>query len=388
MRLSIVFTVAFFAAIGDARAATETATPMACVEAGAWVDTAGRAPVAAGDVLARAARGSIVLLGESHDNADHHRWQLQTVTALHALGGSVTLGFEMFPRRVQSVLDAWVAGDYDERGFLEAVAWDRVWGFDPALYMPLFHFARINRLPMIALNVERDLIASVREAGWDAVPEAMREGVTDPAPPDPAYRASLEAVYADHMMRAEKEPDPIGLERFIAAQQTWDRAMAQALDDAPGDSLVIGIIGGGHVENRWGVPLQLASLGRDDVTVLLPWDLGRDCAELNAALADAVFGLDPPLVVEGEEPRRPRLGVMIRSVAGALRVLEVVAGSVAEAAGLLPDDVIISAAGLAVAQSDDLVAVIGRQAPGTWLPLVLDRRGERLDIIAKFPPAP
>lgn len=388
MRFLTILMAATVAATGMARAGTENANPMACVQAGAWVDTASRAPVAGRDVLARSARGSIVLLGESHDNADHHRWQLQTITALRALGGAVTLGFEMFPRSVQSVLDAWVAGDYDEPGFLEAVDWDRVWGYEAALYMPLFHFARINRIPMIALNVERDLISSIRERGWDAVPEAMREGVTDPAPPDPAYRASLETVYEEHLLRAEKEPDPSELKRFIAAQLTWDRAMAQALAAANADTLVIGVIGGGHLENRWGVPHQLAALGRTGVSVLLPWDRGRDCADLTAALADAVFGLDPPLVVEGGAPWRPRLGVMIRSVEGAVRVLEVVEGSVAETAGLLPDDVIISAAGVAVAEADELVAVIGRQAPGTWLPLVLERKGESLDIIAKFPNLP
>ena len=392
MRFLTILMVAAFAAIGAAWAAADNAKsnakPIACVPAGAWVDTAGQTPVASRDVLARAARGSIVLLGESHDNADHHRWQLQTITALHALGGAVTLGFEMFPRRVQPVLDAWVAGDYDEHGFLDAVEWDRVWGFDPALYMPLFHFARINRLPMIALNVERGLIASVRERGWDAVPEAMREGVTDPATPDPAYRASLEEVYEEHLERAEKEPDPIGLERFIAAKLTWDRAMAQALADANADSLVIGVIGDGHLENRWGVPHQLAALGRDGVSVLLPWDRGRDCADLTNRLADAVFGLDPPMVVESEAPWRPRLGVMIKTVEGALRVLDVVEGSVAETAGIQTDDVIASAAGVALVEADELVAVIGRQAPGTWLPLVLDRNGESLDIIAKFPPAP
>ncbi len=149
-----------------------------CVGTGEWYDLAGGAPAA---VLDRAAQDTVVLLGEIHDNPDHHRWQLQTMAALHARVGNVALGFEMFPRRVQPVLDRWVAGDYDEAGFLEAVGWNQVWGFDAELYMPLFHFARMNRLPMVALNVDRTLIAAVGEVGWDAVPSEEREGVGDPA---------------------------------------------------------------------------------------------------------------------------------------------------------------------------------------------------------------
>ena len=364
---------------------------MACVPAGVWVDPGVGEPLARGIVIERAAASGIVVLGETHDNPEHHLWQYQTIAALYARGGAVVLGFEMFPRRVQPVLDAWVAGELDAHGFLEAVEWDRVWGFDSALYMPLFDFARINRVPMIALNVDRALIAKVREVGWDAVPEAEREGVSDPAPPSPAYAEQLAEVYSEHVERRGVEADEGGRQRFIQAQLTWDRAMAEALAlaaAAPARPLVIGVIGGGHVEGGYGVPHQLADLGMPRPAVLLPWDRGRDCAERAAGLADAVFGLDLPMTDQAAAPWRPRLGVMLKTVDGALRVIEVVAGSVAEATGIEADDVIAMAAGRAMVEADDLVGVIGRQAPGTWLPLTLNRDGATIDVIAKFPVTP
>ena len=391
MRVLFYLMAAAIAVAGTAHAGSDDASPLDidCSLAGAWVDTASRERVARTDVLSRAAASGMVLLGESHDNPDHHLWQLQTVAALHARGGAVAIGFEMFPRRVQPVLDDWVAGGLNEAAFLATVEWDRVWGFDPALYMPLFNFARINRLPMVALNVDRGLIAGIREKGWAAVPEAAREGVSDPMPPDEAYRESLNEVYLEHLERREQEPDEAGLMRFVEVQLTWDRAMAEALATAAiQDTLLIGIIGSGHLENRWGVPRQLAALGYADAAVLLPWDRGRDCADLTAVLADAVFGLDVAEIDETDAPWRPRLGVAIKTVEGVLRVLEVVSGSVAEAAGIEADDVIAMAAGVAVVESRELVGVIGRQAPGTWLPLTLERNGESLDVIAKFPPAP
>ena len=113
----------------------------------------------------------MTLLGENHDDPDHHRWELQTVAALAALHPKLVLGFEMFPRRVQTVLDRWVAGDLNESAFLKLSDWSQVWGTDATFYLPLFQFARINRIPMVALNVENSFTHTVGEKGLAAVPE-------------------------------------------------------------------------------------------------------------------------------------------------------------------------------------------------------------------------
>jgi uncharacterized iron-regulated protein len=372
----------------------------ACVAAGGWFDPAGGAPVTADAVLERAAAGAVVLLGEVHDNPDHHRWQLQTMAALLGRGRALVLGFEMFPRRVQPVLDRWVAGEFDEAGFLEAVGWNEVWGFDAALYMPLFHFARINRLAMVALNVDRALIDRVGNVGWDAVADDRRDGVGDPAPPAPAYVALLLEVFREHqaMRRGHGEDsdeaaavtaDDPAFRRFMDVQLTWDRAMAEALAGAAGADgrpLVVAVIGAGHLEGGYGVSHQLAALGVADSTVLLPWDRGRDCAELTPGLARAVFGMAPAAVAAvAAVPDRPRLGVMIDGIDGRLTVMAVSPDSIAEATAIAAGDIIVEAAGLAMAEPADLIAVIQRQAPGTWLPLVVERDGERLDLIARFP---
>ena len=137
-----------------------------------------------------------MLLGESHTDVDHHHWQLHTLAALHGRGGNVVIGFEAFPRRLQSVLDDWVAGKLTDEAFLKASEWRQVWGYDAALYMPLFQFARLNRIPMIALNVERTLVSQVGQQGWEAVPVAEREGLSDPAPASAAYQRELARVFA------------------------------------------------------------------------------------------------------------------------------------------------------------------------------------------------
>ena len=57
--------------------------------------------VATDRILPSLAGKKFVLLGESHANAEHHRWQLHTLAGLNAHHSELVVGFEMFPRRVQ-----------------------------------------------------------------------------------------------------------------------------------------------------------------------------------------------------------------------------------------------------------------------------------------------
>lgn len=372
---------------GPARAA-----PAAC-EAGVWLDTSTRERRAHDAVLGEAARQGVVLLGETHDNAEHHRWQLSILGGLLALRPDMAIGFEAFPASVQPVLDRWVKGELGEKELLAQADWERNWGFDPALYMPLFDFARLYRIPMVALNTERALVRRVGREGWAAIPQAEREGLGDPAAPPGAYLDRLRRSFAQHGPAqpaegggAQKEGDA-AFGRFVDAQLTWDRAMAEALARAharEGGPLVVGIVGSEHVRHRHGVPHQLASLGVGDVAVLLPHDLAEGCEGLAQGEADAVFVLDAPPTPMAA---RPRLGVRLAMTGGTVSAAEVLPGSVAAASGLVQGDVILEAAGKPIRTAGDLVAIVGGMAPGTWLPLTLRRDGRSIEAVAKFPPA-
>ena len=392
-------------------AAPTAAKDRACPEAGTWLDPGTGESLAWDDLSVALAGRPVVLLGEAHNNAEHHRWQLHTLAALHGRKSDVVLGFEAFPRRVQPALDRWVRGELSVEAFLEAADWKTVWAMDPALYLPLFHFARRNRIPMVALNVDRELVARVGREGWAAIPEEERAGLSDPRPASPAYRESLAAVYARKQARglkdgqgkappddgapAEGEDGPdlaaimesAGFARFVEAQSTWDRAMAEALAGArrasPG-SLVIGVIGRGHIEHSHGVPQQLVDLGIGEAAILLPVDRAAACEDLPSDLADAVFVVDTPDRIETAQPK-PRLGIMIEESEEGVRITKVFESTVAEDTGLEAGDVVLLAAGFPVGRNSDLIEIVQRQAPGTWLPMTIKRQGAELEIVAKFP---
>ncbi len=366
------------------------------------MDPANGRQLAHQDVVAAAAEAEIVLLGESHDQADHHRWQLSVLAGLHAKTDRLVVGFESFPRSVQPALDTWVEGGWSGETFLKEVRWAEVWGMEPGLYLPLFDFARLYRMPMVALNVERTLVSKVGQEGWAAVPVEEREGLGDPKPASEAYRLSLGKVYQQHAPPKPKDGEDHGegekltleeamalpaFERFVEAQLTWDRAMAEALAAArarAGAPQVVGIVGSGHLQNRFGIPHQLADLGVENAAVLLPVTPEAACEDLDPGLADAVFVVERE---EGGQRPRPRLGVIIETAEDGVRIRDVAEGSVAAAAELQAGDLVREAAGQSLERHSQLIEIVQRQAPGTWLPLRVQRGEKTLDVIARFPTA-
>lgn len=366
-----------------------------------WLDPASGQTLVSEQLFKRLGNSRIVLLGEAHTTLAHHRWQHYMLSALHSRNANMIVGFEMLPRRAQAALDAWSAGNLSEKEFLVQSDWRKVWGYDAALYLPLLHFVRFNRLPAIALNIDRKLVSRVGQQGWQALGNDQRMGLSDPAPASDDYRDALVEIYAyKQALRQESEGKEIddsetdlsqvmsseSFANFVDAQLTWDRAMAEALAAAhrrdPG-AILVGIVGRGHLEYGYGVPHQLADMGIDDVDVLLPLDSNDDCDSLPAELASAVFVVD----AEAEEPLppRPSLGVFIESDDDGVRVVKVVAGSVADKTGLAKGDLIQSAAGFGIGTTRALVEIIQRQAPGTWLPLTVLRGDESLELFARFP---
>ncbi|MGB7502967.1 MAG: ChaN family lipoprotein [Azonexus sp.] len=396
--VSLLLVGASLSVLALATSRSERIAPAACGETGRWLSFNGKQvrAVTATGVIADAASNEVVLLGEQHDVEDHHRWQLQVLSALHAQRPDLVIGFEMFPRRVQPVLDRWVAGKMSTREFLAQAEWDQIWNFPPQFYLPLFEFARINRIPMLALNVDQKLARAISEKGWESVPIAEREGIGRAAAPSPAYREFLRDMHRVHAAErgqshgrqgGKSEPS---FENFVAAQLTWDRAMAEALAKplragSEGRPLVVGIMGSGHIRFRHGVEHQLRDLGIRHVASLLPASLQGECQDLQAGLADAIFVLpEKPQTV----PEPPRLGVTLDDDNKGLRIAQVQPGSLAEKSGLQAGDRILEMAGRPSTNSNEAVTVIRRQPPGTWLPLRVARNDTQLDVVIRFPASP
>lgn len=246
-----------------------------CAPEGAWVAADGR-EVPAAEALAALAQARVVLLGETHATPAHHRWQADVVAALAADGRPLVVALEQLPRAAQPALDAWVEGRLDEAAFLQASDWQRTWGHDFGAYRPLFALARARRLPMRAVNVDRAFVRTVAREGFEAASAAHGAPIGRPAPPPPAYVEMLRGAFAMH----GKAPDEDLLARFVLAQASWDRAMAEgiakALAERP-EARIVAVMGSGHILGGHGVRHQLRALGHGRVLSAIPVESQPPC---------------------------------------------------------------------------------------------------------------
>jgi uncharacterized iron-regulated protein len=207
-------------------------------------DTRAERYVAPAALFERAARARYVILGETHDNPEHHRLQLAVLEALGARGERRILAMEQFDGQYQAALDAARAAGADAEKLADAGHFDRR-GWNWPLYRPLVQFALEHGWPIVAANLSR---------------EDARAIVADPArshlqPPPAALKAALERDIVDgHCGRA---PEPKLLMGMVEAQRARDAHMASTLK--PGSVL---IAGAGHARRDRGVPIYLRE---DDV---------------------------------------------------------------------------------------------------------------------------
>lgn len=402
--LSLIFAVQSYASVDEApekEAVPEVVSSLgaqSCVENAKWLLPNRQQAQTTAQFIPTLTNKRVVLLGEFHDSNAHHLWQLQTMSALFAMKGDVAIGLEMLPVSAQPVLDKWVAGELSLDEFLKATKWYEYWKFDIEYYLPILEFARINKIPLYGLNVDKSLVQSVSKNGWDKVPVEERAGITDPAPPSETYLELLAASFAMHgpggaaaghgevkvdMEAMNKDPK---FQRFVQGQQLWDRGMAhtiQTIYNKSETTQIIAIMGSGHVMNGLGVPHQLADLGVKDVSVLIPWDGSDGCEMITSDVADAVFGVKelPP-----KERDKPKLGVVIETTKQGVIVNEVVDNSIAAGIGIKKGDYIVEVAGVAYHEVMGVIEAVQQTPPGRWLPLVIKRGEERIDFVAKFPP--
>ncbi len=120
--------------------------------------------VTADELFDRAARARHVILGETHDNPEHHRLQRVVLDALAARGEKRVLAMEQFDSEYQAAIDAARARSSDAEAIADAGHFERR-GWNWPLYRPLVQFALERGWPLVAANLSRaDARAIVTDA--------------------------------------------------------------------------------------------------------------------------------------------------------------------------------------------------------------------------------
>jgi uncharacterized iron-regulated protein len=208
----------------------------------------------------RLVRARFILLGERHDNPEHHRIQARLVGAVMARGRRPAVAFEMFRSDQQRAIDAHLATHpKDADGLGKAAAWSSGW---PAWkhYAPIAKAALDLGAPLFAANLARGESRRIARQGLGALGPARRAalGLDRPVPGE-----ILDGLGHD-IVEGHCRLIPLGRTGPMArAQLARDAQIATVLAKAAGtggDGAIL-IAGAGHVRRDRGVPIHLARIG-------------------------------------------------------------------------------------------------------------------------------
>jgi uncharacterized iron-regulated protein len=230
-------------------------------------------------LIADAMDADFVLIGERHDNREHHVLQARLVAALQARGRDPrAVAFEMIPAERQLEIVEYLDAKGDVAGLDDAVGWESGGWTDWAWYQPIVEATLARDGQIVAADLSRAEKRAAFVQGEEAFRSAFvrRTGLGEAWPP-PMMVALQDELHAAHCGRPPGRV-VIGMMRV---QRARDAMMADRLNAASGKGGGILIAGNGHVRKDRGVPWYLAHLR-------------PDARSVSIGLVELIDGVDPP----------------------------------------------------------------------------------------------
>ena len=234
--------------------------------AGKIHQTAGDRFVDQATLIADLAAADFILLGERHDNSDHHRLQALLIGELQAASARPrVVAFEMIPadRQLQAV-EYLQAHPGDAAGLGAAVGWSALGWPDWALYRPIAEVALASGAEIVAADLSQSQKRAVFRDGPRVLqaPMVRRTGL-DRQLPEPLATSLAQELRDAH---CGEVPEPVVAGMF-RVQRARDAMMADRLATVGRRAGGVLIAGNGHVRNDRGVPWYLGRI-RPDARIL------------------------------------------------------------------------------------------------------------------------
>lgn len=195
------------------------------------------------------AQADVVILGEVHDNPEHHKTQARMVQALTPRA----VVWEMLTPERADVLDKGVTADPDQ--LARDLQWSDTGWPEFSFYAPIF--AASQGAAHYGGQVPRSQAGDVMQNGAAAFfgAEAAQYGLKDPLPA--AEQSSREAdQLANHCDAMPKDMLPLLVEFQRLRDAVLARAVVRAFRETGGPVVVI--TGNGHARTDRGIPVYLA----------------------------------------------------------------------------------------------------------------------------------
>ncbi len=212
-------------------------------------------------------RNDVVYVGETHDQPLDHLAQLEALKAMKtARGAKTAVGFEMLNQTLEPVLEDYVSGRITEEDFLSKADWKNEWGFDFAMYKPLFDFIIQHKLRALALNVPKKIVGKIARTGLESLTPEEKKFLPEKVEitQHKKYNDYLKASFAGH------GDSPMAklftLENYLASMAAWNEGMGARVADFinanPGYAVLV-IAGNGHIIYNAAIPASVKARTKD-----------------------------------------------------------------------------------------------------------------------------
>ena len=190
---------------------------------------------------------SYVLLGEKHDNPDHHALQLRILQALISVDNVDKLTMEMLDSTASENLDAFLETPFEsEEALKNFLNWDDQ-GWSWAYYGALIQAAHRAGVPVTAGNLAAETVMQIYSSPTATEIEAVLD-----AEVMSRLLADIDESHCGLLPESQFPP-------MVRVQQTRDNTMARSLllDEEENHGLAVLITGNYHARKDLGVPNYL-----------------------------------------------------------------------------------------------------------------------------------
>ncbi len=315
-------------------------------------------------IISELAKDRVIYVGEAHTTYGHHLSQLEIIRRLHELDPNIAIGMEFFQQPFQQFLDDYIAGLLDEKEMLRKTEYYIRWAYDYRHYKPILDYAKKHSIPLIALNMPKEITRKVGAEGMDALTDEERlEIPKDIDESNALYKKRIKDIFYQHPHGEGRSFD-----NFMQVQLLWDEGMAERaakyLKENPKKRLVV-LAGIGHLTDGTGIPQRVTRRIPVESSIVLP----AGSVEVRPGVSD--FLLYPEDV---KLPPTGRMGIILAADKKAV-VGGVLPSSPAEQAGMEKGDVILSLNGVSTEMLVDLRIFLVDKKPGDKLEVVVRRKG-------------
>ena len=330
-------------------------------------------------IIDRLNQRRVIYVGETHTSMADHLLQFRIIQALHQKNPDLAIGMEMFPRTSQPALDAYINDEtISEQDFLRDSRYFEVWRYDWRFFRAIFNYARRHKIPVIGLNLEKEIVSKIFADGHtDSLSAEQKMMLPENRNLDlPGYTERLGEVHGFHTQIQQAEKGM--LTGFIQSQAMWDETMAETaakfLTDHPATRMVI-LAGSQHTRKDSGIPPRVAS--RLEVSQASVLNLSSQDTPTDLSRTTDFFFLAPPVPLEPVG----RMGLVLAEAKEGentgLKINDISPHSKAGQAGVQKDDILIAINNSAINSMADVHLTLLDKQAGDHVKLRLLRPNKR-----------